>query len=325
MIDGNFPKTLRKRGINVVELPGWQTRKADSRLFKPIGVMSHHTATSPAASIGDIIDAVVKNNYYNVVVDRDGTVYVVAAGRMWHAGRGSNNVLELQRQGKAPEGDATSAGIANGNEHYYGVAITNRGTTYSDGSPVEPVPEAQWKSLVEVNYALQVQLGNTNANTSIHHREWTNRKVDILHSAGDLRGDISKLFYTPPKSFQLDDSAFWFPNPGGKGFYYSQADGGIFAVDGATYHGSLPGLGVTPNSPIIDGVALPAGNGYYLLGADGGIFGFGAAKYLGSLVGRLDDRGKPVGIDIVGNTVVVYGDILSYGSVSAPYYEVGQI
>lgn len=65
------------------------------------------------------------------------------------------------------------------------------------------------------------------------------------------------------------------PAPGG-GHWLVAADGGVAAF-GAPFHGSLPGLGVRLNAPVVDLVPTPGGAGYWLIGADGGIFAFGNA------------------------------------------------
>jgi hypothetical protein len=68
------------------------------------------------------------------------------------------------------------------------------------------------------------------------------------------------------------------------GYWMTGSDGGVFALGGAPYEGSLPGLGVTVND-IVGMAATPTGRGYWLVGADGGVFAFGDAPYLGSLPG----------------------------------------
>lgn len=66
------------------------------------------------------------------------------------------------------------------------------------------------------------------------------------------------------------------------------SDGGVFVFDGpgqeGGYHGSLPGLGVTPAAPIVGMVPTVSDQGYFLVGSDGGVFAF-TAPFLGSLPG----------------------------------------
>jgi hypothetical protein len=69
---------------------------------------------------------------------------------------------------------------------------------------------------------------------------------------------------------------------GGNGLWLAGADGGVFALDGAPFHGSMGGMRL--NSPIV-GMAAAPGGGYWLAAADGGVFAFGGAPYLGSMGG----------------------------------------
>ena len=70
--------------------------------------------------------------------------------------------------------------------------------------------------------------------------------------------------------------------PDGKGYWLTQAQGGVFSYGDAPFEGSLPGLRVTPAAPIT-GMAAASGGGYWLVGADGGVFAFGNAPFYGSL------------------------------------------
>jgi hypothetical protein len=69
--------------------------------------------------------------------------------------------------------------------------------------------------------------------------------------------------------------------PTGNGAWVVAADGGIFAYDSATFHGSLGNIHL--NQPIVGMAATPDGGGYWLVAADGGIFAFGDATFRGSL------------------------------------------
>jgi hypothetical protein len=79
------------------------------------------------------------------------------------------------------------------------------------------------------------------------------------------------------------------------GYWMTGNDGGVFALGGAPYEGSLPGLGLTVND-IVGMAATPTGRGYWLVGADGGVFAFGDAPYLGSLPGNGTAVSDVVGI-----------------------------
>jgi len=68
----------------------------------------------------------------------------------------------------------------------------------------------------------------------------------------------------------------------GNGYWLVGADGGVFSFGDATFHGSLPGLDVTPQKPIVGIATTQSGAGYWLDGSDGGVFTFGNAGFFGS-------------------------------------------
>ena len=69
----------------------------------------------------------------------------------------------------------------------------------------------------------------------------------------------------------------------GNGYRVVGADGGVFAFGGSAFYGSVPGLGVTLNKPIVGMAATSDGKGYWLVASDGGIFSFGDASFYGSM------------------------------------------
>ncbi len=72
------------------------------------------------------------------------------------------------------------------------------------------------------------------------------------------------------------------PSAGGGGYWAVSSDGGVFSYGDAPFHGSLPGLGVTPAAPVVGIAADPATGGYWLASADGGVYAFDA-PFHGSL------------------------------------------
>lgn len=110
-------------------------------------------------------------------------------------------------------------------------------------------------------------------------------------------------------------------NPVSPGQYWLVGrDGGVFALGGAPFYGSMGGKLL--NAPIVGIVTTPDGDGYWLVASDGGVFAFGAAAFLGSL-GRLPLNAPIVGMALGGNAVGYYlaaadGGVFAFGN--APFY-----
>ena len=110
-----MPEILENAGLKVVEEPNWQTRgHGDVRNI--IGVICHHTA-GPGPKAGNMpsIGVITRGRpglngpLCNLGLARDGTFYLVAAGKGWHAGQGSWK------------------GVRDGNSHFIGIEAENAG------------------------------------------------------------------------------------------------------------------------------------------------------------------------------------------------------
>lgn len=87
-----LPSVLRDNGLAVEETSGWQTRgHGDVGSIK--GVICHHTAgakTGNSPSLGIVTNGRpdLGGPLAQLVLGRNGTYYMVAAGKAWHAGAG---------------------------------------------------------------------------------------------------------------------------------------------------------------------------------------------------------------------------------------------
>lgn len=101
---------LRRAGLRVTEVPGWETRgtldsQGNPRELSIVnGVVCHHTATPPTASDDVVVSILVKGRadlpgpLSQTGLSRSGTYYVVAAGRCNHNGFGrwGNDSLAIE-------------------------------------------------------------------------------------------------------------------------------------------------------------------------------------------------------------------------------------
>jgi len=108
-----LPTVLKKAGLRVAECDGWPNRGA-ADMGTVNGVMCHHTAGSSAGNMPSL-NVLVNGRHglsgplCHLGLGRDGTYYIVAAGRANHAGVG-----EWQ-------------GITKGNSRFIGIEAENTG------------------------------------------------------------------------------------------------------------------------------------------------------------------------------------------------------
>src|SRR5262249_61505910 len=122
-----LPQVLLKAGLKVGEQPGWQERgRGDIGPVK--GVMCHHTAGPPTGIMPSL--GIVTNGrpdlpgpLAQLCLGRDGTYFVVAAGRANHAGVGNWQ------------------GLSRGNSSFIGIEAENTG--HISGPKADPWPTVQ--------------------------------------------------------------------------------------------------------------------------------------------------------------------------------------
>jgi N-acetyl-anhydromuramyl-L-alanine amidase AmpD len=122
-----LPEVLEDAGLKVAEQPGWRTRGRGD--VGPIrGVICHHTAGAltgnmPSLNLVTNGRADLSGPLAQLCLGRDGTYFVVAAGRANHAGAGNWQ------------------GITTGNASFIGIEAENTGLT--SGPKAEPWPAVQ--------------------------------------------------------------------------------------------------------------------------------------------------------------------------------------
>ena len=170
--------TLRKAGLTVVEVDGWQTRgrPASTGGFSPKGVLCHHTATGPKTSNAAVVKLLVNGRsdlpgpLCQFGLARNGTVYLIASGRANHAGK-------AKASGTMPSGD--------GNELYIGIEAFNNGTG-------EPWGKAQMDAYVLLCAVLSVKITKNSATSVRGHKETSvTGKIDPTFSMVLFRTDVA--------------------------------------------------------------------------------------------------------------------------------------
>jgi peptidoglycan hydrolase-like protein with peptidoglycan-binding domain len=110
-----LPDVLINAGLKVAESPGWETR-GHGDMGQVLGILCHHTAT-PGKNSGNMptLNTLIKGRpdlsgpLAQLGLGRDGTYYIVAAGKCFHAGAG------MWR------------GVTTGNTNFIGIEAENTG------------------------------------------------------------------------------------------------------------------------------------------------------------------------------------------------------
>lgn len=110
-----LPEVLKAAGLKVALTPGWENR-GHGEMGDVYGILCHHTAT-PGKNSGNMptLNTLIRGRsdlsgpLAQLGLGRDGTFYIVAAGKCYHAGAG------------------IWQGITSGNTHFIGIEAENTG------------------------------------------------------------------------------------------------------------------------------------------------------------------------------------------------------
>lgn len=167
-----LPEVLRGAGLKVAECDGWRNRGRGD--MSPVrGVICHHTGGLPPGrgtmtSLRTLVEG--RNNLAGPLsqlgLGRDGTFYVIAAGKANHAGPGEFK----QRR--------------DGNSSFIGIEAEN------SGRPDDHWPDVQMDAYVRGAAAILRRIG-ADVDMCIAHKEWApGRKIDPLFDMGMFRDSV---------------------------------------------------------------------------------------------------------------------------------------
>lgn len=165
-------KALSDAGLRVAEMPGWQDRGVGD-LRQPYGVLCHHTA-GPRLGIMPSLATLVEGRpglhgpLAHLGLGRDGTYFVIAAGKAQHAGQGM------------------WAGVT-GNDHFIGIEAEN------SGRDDDSWPEVQMRAYQHGVAAILKHLG-LDADRCAGHKEYApGRKIDPLFDMDKFRNSVRDI------------------------------------------------------------------------------------------------------------------------------------
>ncbi|MBK8814533.1 MAG: N-acetylmuramoyl-L-alanine amidase [Methylococcaceae bacterium] len=170
-------EVLLEEGLKVAPEPGWETRGNKGRDVGPIqGVICHHTGTNAGGNMPTLKMLIngrsdLSGPLAQLGLGRDGTFYLIAAGRCNHAGKGAWR------------------GITTGNTNFIGIEAENRGT-HSD-----PWPEVQLEAYRHGVAAILRHL-DLPADMCCGHKEYAKpdgRKNDPLFDMNEFREVVDRI------------------------------------------------------------------------------------------------------------------------------------
>ena len=168
-----LPDVLEAAGLKVAEVPGWRTR-GRGEMGQVRGVICHHTA-GPRPGNMPSLDVLIRGRLTGpkklpgplaqLGLGRDGTYYVVAAGRANHAGEGKWE------------------GLSSGNSNFIGIEAEN------SGDKTDAWPEVQIDAYCRGAAAILSHVGSSHR-MCCGHREYAlppGRKPDPLLNMNEFR------------------------------------------------------------------------------------------------------------------------------------------
>jgi N-acetyl-anhydromuramyl-L-alanine amidase AmpD len=174
-----LPRVLLDAGLKVAEQPGWRDRgRGDVGAIR--GLICHHTAGPLAGNMPSL--GIIANGRPDLLgplaqlgLGRDGTMYVVAAGRCNHAGPGNWQ------------------GFTRGNTNFIGIEAENSG--FTSGPKADPWPAVQMDAYRRGVAAILKKV-RANAIMACGHKEYAlppGRKSDPTFDMNDFRLQVAAI------------------------------------------------------------------------------------------------------------------------------------
>jgi hypothetical protein len=175
LVPTNYPDLLAARGLSVYAYAGWESHGGSANHG---AICLHHTASGSSTRPED--DAAYCHHgsgdspLYNVLVGRDGSVWILAREKSNNAGKISSVALNEALRGEASNVSASVRGLGDdgsANDRLFGIACQNNGTGEHWGDAMVNA------TAICAAVALEC-LGLAHAGWVTQHRVLTARKVD---------------------------------------------------------------------------------------------------------------------------------------------------
>lgn len=169
-----LPHVLEGAGLKVAQVDGWASR-GRGEMDAVTGVIVHHTVgplTGNMPSLRTLVDgrSDLPGPLSQLGLGRDGTFYIISAGRCNHAGEGQ------------------WLGIKAGNSRFIGIECENAGTSRDF-----PWPEVQMNALCCGVAAILRQIGKGPEYCAGHKEYAPSRKIDPLFDMRVFRADVAAI------------------------------------------------------------------------------------------------------------------------------------
>lgn len=199
MTPAQWTAALKAEGVRADYWSGWTTRGRDAATGKPFGpvngIMIHHTAGTN--SLNTVINgrSDLPGPLAHAHLAKTGALTMISVHRANHAGTVAQNAFSAVLVESMVHPRPATDEPVDGNDHFYGVEIENK------GNGTDPYPAVQLDQAVRWTAAICRHHG-WSADSVIGHKEATRRKIDPSFSMDVFRSLVAD---------RLKHSASWSP------------------------------------------------------------------------------------------------------------------
>lgn len=187
MTPAQWRTALKAEGVRFTEHSGWTTHNRNHKgPFSNVnGVVIHHTAGTSSLGLVWSGTAELPGPLAHAHLSKSGLVTLTSSGRANHAGSFAQNAHDAVVAEATVHPKPSAAEPVDGNAHYYGIEVENRGVSS------DPYPAVQYDQIVRWAAAICRHHGWT-AQSVIGHREGTTRKIDPIYSMNAFRDAVDQ-------------------------------------------------------------------------------------------------------------------------------------